>query len=62
MKAHEKIKVKAAMLILEKLTHLDSRENLGAVRHELIEAHRLLGDIAEDWRAYKHDLTKLRLA
>lgn len=48
MKTTEKLKVEAAMLILEKLTYLDGRENLGAVRHELIEAHRLLGDAIND--------------
>jgi hypothetical protein len=62
MKAADKLKVEAAMLILENLTYLDGHENLGAVRHELIEAHRLLGDCIEEWKTYQHDLTKLRRA
>lgn len=40
-------KITDARAIIEKLTYLDGRENLGACRHELIEAHRLLGDALE---------------
>jgi len=47
MKSDERAIIEAARLIIENLTYLDGRENLGAVRHELIEAHRLLGDALE---------------
>ena len=40
-------KIIEARYVIEKLTYLDGRENLGACRHELIEAHRLLGDALE---------------
>jgi len=40
-------KIFEARSVIEKPTYLDGRENLGACRHELIEAHRLLGDALE---------------
>lgn len=39
--------IEAARLILEKISYLDGRENIGACRADLIEAHRLLGDALE---------------
>lgn len=39
--------IEAARLILEQLSYLDGRENIGACRADLIEAHRLLGDAIE---------------
>ena len=43
----EKQKVEEVVLILERICNLDGRENVAAVRHDLIEADRILWDLLE---------------
>jgi len=44
MTKSEKLAVKEVMEIIERLAQLSAHENVGAIRHDLIEAHRILGD------------------
>jgi hypothetical protein len=57
-----KIKARSMRKAVSLAKAMGADRNLGAVRHELIEAHRLLGDYIECWKTYQHDLTKLRRA
>lgn len=52
--------INAARAILERLGQLSGSENVAAIRYDLIEAHRLLGDALEESRHLRNAVAVLR--